>query len=307
MKKLKWIVLGLLAAIIIAVVIAFLNINSIIRKAVEVQGTASLKVPTTLKGASLSLLGGNVSLKDFAVGSPEGYKAEHMLSLGQLDVSSTWSDLRKEPIRINTINVEEPKLVLEMSGTTMNIKKFIDNLPKSDAPAPASEGEPMKLVIGKLTVKGAQVVLRPDLTAFSKLPGDISSKIKPEYNLTIPDLSIENIGNADNKQNGAAIKEVVTQLITTLAGKAADSPELPPELRSVLSGDLSNITAVLKEKGMAQAQEQLNKVTGQLKDKIGSDLGGKLNDVLKKPEGSKDDGNPVGNLLNGLKQPTTKP
>jgi hypothetical protein len=309
MKKFKWIALGLLAVIVIAVVVVFLNLNSIIRKAVEVQGTASLNAKTTLQGASLSLFGGNVALNDFAVGSPEGYKAPQMLSLGKLQVDTSWSELRQDPIRVASIDVESPRLVLEMSGMTMNIKKFIEGLPKGDTSAPTEQGEPMKLVIGKLNVRGAQVVFRPDLTALASLPGDLSSKVKPEYTLTIPDLSIENIGNANNNQNGAAIKEVVTQIVTTLAGKAAESPELPPELRSILSGDLSSITGLLKEKGMAQVQQQLDKVTGELKEKLGSDVTGKLNDLLDKPAGKDDKANPVGNLLEGLgkKQPTTKP
>ncbi len=309
MKKLKWIVLILLAVIVVAVVVVLMNLNSIIRSTVEKQSTASLKVPTTLGAASISIFSGDVSLQDYNVGSPAGYKAPQMLSLGELAVNTSWSGLRSDPLRVDTIDIDKPKLVLEMVGTDFNIKKFIDNLPKSDEPETPADGEtePLKLIIGKFTVKGASVVLRPDAAAVASLPGGIgeklASQIKPEYTLTFPDFDMENVGTADGNQNGVAVKEVVTQLITTLASKASQSPDLPEELRVVLSGDLSNVSAMLQAKGMAVAQKELGKITDDLKGKLqkelGTDVTNKVTDVLKNPT-TQDAGKAVTDLLGGL-------
>lgn len=308
MKKLKWIVLGVLAVIVIAVVVVLMNLNSIVRTTVEKQSTNSLKVPTTLGGASLSILGGDVSLKNFDVGSPQGYKAPHMLSLGGLDVNTSWSGLRSDPLKVDSIAIDKPKLVLEMSGTEFNIKRFIDNLPKADEPEtpPAGESKPLKLIIGNMKITGASVVLRPDAGAVASLPGigeKLAASIKPEYNLTFPDFDMSNIGTGEGNQNGAAVKEVVTQLITTLASKASQSPDLPEELRTVLSGDLSNVSAMLKAKGMAAAQKEISKVTdelkGKLQDKLGADVTNKVTDVLKNPT-TQDAGKAVTDILGGL-------
>src|SRR5687768_2103395 len=132
MKKLKWVVLGLLAVIVVVIVVVLMNLNSIVRRTVETQSTASLKVPATLGGASLSLLGGDVSLKDYTVGSPAGYKAPAMLSLGELAVDTSFAGLRSEPLKIDAITLDKPQLVLEMSGTNFNIKKFVDDLGPSE-------------------------------------------------------------------------------------------------------------------------------------------------------------------------------
>jgi hypothetical protein len=316
-KKLKWIVLGVLALIVVAVVIVLMNLNGIVRRTVETQSTAQLKLPTTLGGASLSILGGDVSLRDYNVGSPAGYKAPAMLSLGGLDVNTSWSGLRSEPLTVDAITIDKPTLVLEMAGTEFNVKKFVDGLPATDQESAPAGQEPMKLIIGRLDVRGATVIFRPDVGALSALPGGVADKIKAEYMLTIPDITMNQIGTAEGNQNGAAVKEVVTQLITELTSKAAQSNDLPPELRALLSGDLGNMLATLKAKGMAEARARLTKATDDLKAKLAGEVDPKLLDALKNPDAAKGAardaakdaaGKAVGDFLGGLKKDaTTKP
>ncbi|HEV7301774.1 MAG TPA: AsmA family protein [Tepidisphaeraceae bacterium] len=331
MKKMKWIALGLLALVVVVVVVVLVNLNSIVRRTVETQSTANLKVPASLESAAVSILGGDVSLRDYKVGSPTGYNAEHMLTLGALDVDTSWGGLRSDPVSINEIAIANPTLVLEMNGKNFNIKKFIENLPQTDD-APANE-EPLKLIINKLNVTGAKVLFRPDVTALAALPGGlgegVADKIKQEYVLNIPDLSMADIGTGEGNANGAAVKDVVTQLITTLAGRASESQDLPPELRMLLSGDLSSMTAMLKEKGMAEASKRIAAVTDELKTKLTNELGpqgAQVLDALKNPDTAKDAARgavesakgeakgaatrAVNDLLGGLgdkKTPTTRP
>ncbi len=312
-KKLKWIVLGILAVVVVAVVIVLVNLNSIVRRTVETQSTAQLKVPTTLGGATVSIFGGDVSLRDYNVGSPTGYKAPVMMSLGGLDVNTSWSGLRSEPLKVDAITIDKPTLVLEMAGTTFNVKKFIEGLPATDAEAAPANEEPMKLLIGKLDVRGATVIFRPDMGALSALPGGIAEKVKPEYTLTIPDIALSDIGTADGNQNGAAVKEIVTQLITELTTRAADSKDLPPELRGILSGNLNDMIASLREKGMAKLQERVTETTNELKAKLAAEVDPKLMEALNNPDAAKGAAKDAvnkaaGDFLSGLKKDaTTKP
>src|SRR5262249_23052874 len=148
-------------------------------------------------------------------------------------------------------------------------------------------------IINDLKVQGAQVIFRPDLTALSSIPGlgKNLGGLKQEYALSIPTLDLENIGNADGNANGAAIKDVVSLLVTNLAQKASESDQLPPELRDVLHLNVND----LKDLAKAKLGEELNKQLG----KIG---GGALGDVLKSsPDGKIDASKAVeqglGNLL----------
>jgi hypothetical protein len=314
----KWVLLVLLLIVLGGGAFLYINLNRIVRATVEKQSAASLNVPTKLGGANVSLFGGDVSLSDFTVGSPAGFNADRMLSLGEVNVTSSISDLRSDPVRVETIDIVRPRMVIEMKGKEFNVKKFIDSLPQDD-PTPPEEEKPMKLIINKLKVTGAEVVFRPDPSVLSAIPGlDVSKlDIKSEYNLQIPPLELNNIGTADGAQNGAAIKDVATLLVTQLAAKAAESDQIPPELRGLLSGNVSDMINVAKAKIGEEVNKQVGKITADLKEKIGGELGGQVGEILNDPNKLKQDpGKAIQEGLGGLinrqtggstTQPATKP
>ena len=314
----KWVLLALLLIIVGGGAFLYLNLNRIVRATVEKQSAASLNVPTKLGGANVSLFGGDVSLSDFTIGSPAGFNVDRMLSLGEVKVESSISDLRSDPVRLQTIDIVRPRMVIEMKGREFNVKKFIDSLPQGD-PTPPDEEKPMKLIINTLKVTGAEVVFRPDPTVLSAIPGLDASKLnlKSEYNLQIPPLELNNIGTADGAQNGAAIKDVATLLVTQLAAKAAESEQIPPELRTLLSGNVNDMLNVAKAKLGEEVNKQVGKITADLKEKLGGELGESVGQILSDPNKLKQDPGKaiqqgIGGLLNrqsdaSTTQPTTKP
>jgi hypothetical protein len=253
MKIFKWIVIVVVLLIVGVAVFVYLNIDH-------------------LDGVSLGLFSGTVDLNHLTIGSPQGFSAPEMLALGGLRVDTGGlSNLRKEPIHVSTIVIDQPKLVIEQAGGKLNFKALMDNLPSNpdqNPPAQTSEKPPVKLIIDDLSVNNAQVVVRPGI------PG-----LNQEIAIAIPSISVKNIGNADGAQNGAAIKDVVTMLITQMTAKAADSDKLPPEVKVLLSGNLDAV----KDKLTQAATGELNKVTEQLKSKIPASLpaniGGLLNNA----------------------------
>jgi len=264
MKKIiKWIVIVVLLLVIGAVAFLYINLDHIIKQVVETEGTQQLNVPTTLGGVSLQLFKGSLDLSNFAVGSPAGFPAPQMLSLGGLSVDTGGiTKLRDQPIHITSIRIDQPKLVIEQSGGKLNVKELVDGLPSQpadqSAPAPAASQQPasqsqMKLVIDDLTVADAQVVIHPGI------PG-----VQPEINLVIPAIDIKNIGNADGADNGVAVKDVVLILIKQMTAKAAESNKLPPEVAALLSGNLDavkeKLTTEAQTRAEGAAQKYLNKL-----------------------------------------------
>jgi len=314
----KWVLLVLLLIILGGGAFLYINLNRIVRATVEKQAAASLNVPTKLGGANVSLLGGDVTLSDFTVGSPAGFNVDRMLSLGEVNVESSITDLRSDPVRLQTVNIVRPRMVIEMKGKEFNVKKFIDSLPEGD-PTPPEEEKPMKLIINNLKVTGAEVVFRPDPSVLSAVPGlDVSKlNLKSEYNLQIPPLELNNIGTADGADNGAAIKDVATLLVTQLAAKAAESEQIPPELRMLLSGNVNDMLNVAKAKLGEEVNKQVGKITADLKEKLGGELGESVGQILSDPNKLKQDpGKAIQEGLGGLinrqssgstTQPTTKP
>ena len=299
---LKWVFLIILFIILGGGAFLYINLNRIVRSVVEKQSAAQLNVPTKLGGANVNIFGGDVSLNDFTVGSPEGFSADRMLSLGEVSVASSISDLRSDPVKVESINIVRPRMVIEMKGKDFNIKKFVDQLPAGET-KPADEEKPLKLAISSLKVEGAEVVFRPDAGVLSSIPGlkADSIKLKPEYNLVIPNIDLKNIGTAEGTDNGAAVKDVVTLLVTELASKATQSEDLPPELRAILGGNVNDMIAMAKGKIGEEVNKQIGKVTEDLKAKLGDQLGGSVGQILNDPNKLKEDpGRAIQEGLGGL-------
>jgi AsmA family len=272
MKKLKWIAIVIVLLVVVGIVILYASLDGIIKSVVESQGTQQLKVATTLESVNLSLLHGTLNLNNFAIASPSGFSAPQMMSLGGLAVDTGGvMQLRNKPIHIPSINIDQPKLVIEQSGGKLNFKALMDQLsptpsnapaaPASggtavspDAAAPAAAGgaeaaggaSGVRLVIDDLTMAGASVVVRPGI------PG-----LADEIDVPIPTFDVKNIGNADGNQNGAAIKDVVSTIITALVSKTGESDKVPAQVKMLLNGSLTtaNVEGAVKNEASNVVQQ----------------------------------------------------
>jgi uncharacterized protein involved in outer membrane biogenesis len=240
MKKLiLWTLILVPVLLIVVIAIVLLKLDSIAKSTIETQATASTTLTTTLNSANISLFGGNVKLADLKVGSPRGFDAPAMFELNSVGVQVSYSELRQTPIRIAEITVNGPKLIVEQKGGQLNLQAAMDQMPKS-------EPSTLRMIIGKLTVADTHVVLKPNLPM-----------LPPEIDLTLPTITLQNIGNSDNSQNGAAISEVLTQVWAAMAQKLKESDKIPVSVRPLIAGTTSD----LKAQAQAEAGKQFNAAT----------------------------------------------
>ena len=235
MKLLKlgaWIAAALVVGVVGGV---WLNLAHIVKTGVEEESTKSLHLTTTLGGASISLFGGKLGLHGLAIASPHGFSAPRMLEVVDIDVGVLYRELRNDPIHVETLNIDRPKLVIEQSGGALNFRKAMEVLPASDPNKP-----PMKLVIDTLDLREAQVVIRPGL------PGILQEIVVP-----VPALSMRNIGRGTGAHNGAAIREVAMRVMSALAEKAAESDQVPAELKALLHLNAAQLAGDLGRKLIA--------------------------------------------------------
>lgn len=261
MKRIKWIALSLVVLVIIAVVIVMLSLDSIVRSQVESQAGSSLNLPTTLAGASVSLFGQSLSLSDLQIGSPKGFSAPHMLTLGGAKVGVSISNLRKTPIGVDQITIDKPMLLIEQANGKFNFQAITDQPSK----APADGAEPVKLIIHDLAINNATVVLRPGI------PG-----LNTEMTIPIPTLHLTDIGTGDGNKNGVAIREVVMLTITALAKQASEAGNLPGDLKNLLSINADQ----LKAQVTGMVDKQIKNVTDNASKAIEKGIG----DILKQPQ-----------------------
>jgi len=256
-KIINWIVLAVVLLLILGALIVYFSINGIIKSTVQTQATNSLNLQTTLGGADLSLFGGKLSLSDLQIANPGGFSASKMFTLNGVDVGVKYGQLRDDPIHVAEIKITNPQLVIEQAGGKINVKAAMDNMPKSE-PAPSSTGkrekdQPIKLIIDDLTVSNTSVTIKP-----GNLPGLGSVK---DYTLTIPTVDLKNIGTGEGNQNGAAIKDVVKLVLKELTAKAADSPQLPPEVRQLLHMNVGEMVNEVKERVGTEVNQAVKNAT----------------------------------------------
>jgi uncharacterized protein involved in outer membrane biogenesis len=264
MKKLiKWTLIIVPIVIILVVVVVLLRLDSIVKSTVESQATASTKLDTKLSGAHLSLLGGKVALSGLQIGSPQGFSSPEMFQMQDLKVAVNYSQLRQQPIRISEIVVEGPHLTLEQKGTSVNVKAAMDQMPKS-------EPSTMRLIIDTLQINSTKVTIKTELPfAGAKA-----------FDLTLPSMTLKDIGNADGAQNGAAIKDVLQQVLAAVMEKTQQSQGIPADLNQWLNANAQGIQDQARSevnKRLQDASGTLNKTTDEARKKL--DQG--LQDLLK--------------------------
>jgi hypothetical protein len=281
LKRLKYVVLGVVLLVIVGVVGVWLYLDHIVQQAVQRQATTSLNLKTDVGGASLSLFGGKLGLSDLEIASPQGFAAPHMLTLGKADIGVSYGQLRGDPVHVASVTLDRPMLVIEQVNGEFNFKKAADNLPPGD-PKPQEDSKPLKLILDELTVKDAKVVLRPGI------PG-----LPEQIDVPVTTFTMKNVGTGDGSQNGAAVKDVVMQVITALAAQAQSSGAIPAQLRELLRGNLASVVSRL---GAEAQQRVLQAVPGE--------AGKVLSSILADPQSlTKDPGKAIsgalGNALGG--------
>jgi hypothetical protein len=258
MRALRRTVLVLVSLVAVAGAIAYVAIDGILKRTVEKQSTSSLRLTTTLNRAGLSLFGGKVNLNRLRIASPKGFSAPHMLELGDVELAVRYGQLRNDPIHVQWITLNQPRLIIEQSNGAVNFKRAMDGLPAHDNPAE----KPIHLIIDELKMQDAQVVIHPGL------PG-----VQQEITVPVPSITLKNVGSGRGSQNGAAIKEVAMVVTAALASAAAESGSLPPELKAILRLNVGQVASKLG----AEAQKQIAAA-------IPGELGNRLSKVAGDPE-----------------------
>jgi len=158
--------------------------------------------------------------------------------------------------------------------------------------------EPVKLIVDELTVKDAAVAVRAPM-----LPSELS--------ITIPTVTLKEVGTGEGNKNGVAIREVVGMAMSALAAKAAESPELAnfDALKKQLESQAKDVAAKVSR----QLSEQVDAITKDVTGEVDKALGGTgvdVNKAVKDATGGKDPGKAVekgiGDLLGGKKKEEQK-
>ena len=233
-KPFKILYFGLAVILVLFVVIAVavsLFADSALKIAVETAGTKALNVGVSVGGVDLSVLRGELDLKNIEINNPPGYEHDKFLELRQADITVDTSSLLSDTVNIKDIRLDGAKVVLEQRGISgNNLQDIIKQLPAKQEESSEPGGK--KLHIDTLEITNTQVSVK-----LLPVPGKID---------TIP-LKLDTIKMTDlGSDNELDTVTLTRKILLAIAGGIAQQGAgiLPKDMIGSLVSELTNLGAL---------------------------------------------------------------
>jgi len=224
----KYLLIGggvIVVAVIAMIILAVMNLGSIIKTATETYGPKITQTEVKLGSADISILSGSGTLKDFLLGNPKGFSMPEALSCGTIRVKVDTGSLTSDTIVIKEIYIDGPVISYEKKGSTDNFQTILANIQKtvaSDEKAAKSSsgteqksetGAEKKVVIEDFVVKNGKINLGGSLlSAF----GDQGMGID------LPDIHLTDIGKDKETTPAEAFAIVLKQMTGDVGGTVTE-------------------------------------------------------------------------------------
>lgn len=280
MKKMKKIVLGVVALVVILIVSAFVWIDHVAKVAVERGATFALGVDTSLDSMDVGVFSGSVEMAELDVANPSGFESPHFLHLGEGRVAVSLGSLMEDKVVVPELTLTGTGMNLERRAGKANYQVILDNLKKFESKEnqPAEQQEAgKKFLFEKIAIRDVrvQVDLLPVGGKLTRLP------------ITIEGIELRNVGS--DSDQGVQMAELTSILLKAILASVVDKAgDLMPadvarELSKGLDGlkGLGDTTVQVVGEVTTQAGEAANQV-GEKVDEAIKDGGKSLEEAGKK-------------------------
>jgi len=252
MKKL-WvkILLVLVALVILAVVLGFVFLDSIVKRSVETVGPAITKVEVKLAGARISPFSGSGELKGLVVGNPPEYKTPQAIKVGEVGVSVVPKSVMGDKVIVRSVKVVGPEITFEGSLSGNNLSKILENVQGTEAKTQPQTKEETKAKTRKLQVDDF-LISGGKVHVSATLLGSGKSTTVP-----LPEIHFTNLGQGPE---GITPSELVSKV-----------------LKEVTDATLKAVGAAMGDVGKQVTEDVKNLGTGTV-EQVGKSVG----DLFKK-------------------------
>lgn len=273
----KKILIGIPLLLILLVVVLYLFIDRIAKKAVEVGGTQAMGVPTSLESITLKPLQGAGSIEGLKISNPAGFETPFFMNLSKGDAAIELGSVLEDTIVLERIELDGLKAHLEKTKAGANYEVILENMKKGEEP----KKEPgKKFLVKRVVVR--DIAVRADIA----VAGEKLSSV----DLHIDEIALENVGS----ESGAGT--VTSQLTGTI-------------VKAVLTAIVEQGARVLPEvmvNGLGAGLKGLGKVGFKVVGNVTAKVGGKAVEVIggagKAVGGAvKDVGGAIGGIFGGKK------
>ena len=217
----------LVAVIVVAAVILYSSLDSLIETGVEDVGSDATLATVSLKAAKVSPTSGEGSLSDLYVGNPKGFETESAFRLGEVSVKFDVATLADDVIIIEEVVIVAPEVTYELGPDGSNIDAIERNVEAyvnaltgtsggSETPAGA-DGSGPKLIIENLYIRDGVVNVSMTVLAGKTLSAPL------------PDIHLTDIGR---EEGGASPGNVIEEVLASV-GDGISSAIAPLDLGAI--------------------------------------------------------------------------
>lgn len=241
---------GLLVALIIAALIyVSMNLNSLVKQAVEDVGPKLTQTPVKLNEVDITLSEGRLSLRGFVIENPEAFTSPSAFQFDEFTVQLKPESLTNDVVVIQDIVINGIGITAEQVGTQTNlleIKKSIDSYlpPGSPQSQEQSAGQGKRFMVERLRFADA------NLKVLTEKYG--------ERTVAVPGFEMKNIGNTEEGVTAEQLASMALKALTDRAKKAAEK-----EIQNLVTDEAK---AKVQEKLEERKQEGLDKLKGLIND-----------------------------------------
>ncbi len=264
MKKPIKITLVVLASLFILFIagigILLVSLDSIIEKSVTVFGTKMTGTKVELKDVSLSLLGADLTLKDFSVGNPSGYASTQAFDLKKLRADVERNSIFSDNIVINEIVIDGAVIAYEpqINGTSnlSDIKKNVETntgMAEKKTDTAETKSTTTETTEESTTESKQKKTVEIKLFKMTNCKVIVSSKLLNNQKITVPlpDIQLTDIGGKDKKNSSpeevfAYIYDDILMEIVKAVSSAPDAAAVKDSLKSLGSATESVVDETKK-------------------------------------------------------------
>jgi hypothetical protein len=225
MKKILIVIAVVVAVIAVGVALLFHNLNSIVAKLIEKDGTKVTQTSVRVSGVNIALRDARASIKGLSVANPGGFNAPDAFTLADITVGIDLQSVRENPIVIDEVSVQAPVVYAEVTKTgASNIEELRKRIEASTA-GTASKGEKGR--------EAKRILIKQFVLEKGRIEVDASALGVQKQTITLPEMRLTDVGGS-----GGATPEEVAKVIFTAVAQKAGSEIANSEVNRLIEGKL---------------------------------------------------------------------
>jgi hypothetical protein len=247
----------------------FTNIDSLVKTAIETNGSEATQTAVRLGKVKIDLSNGAAGFSGLSVANPKGYVFPNVFSMGEIRAGVDLKSLQEEPYIINEITVLAPQVFVEVNKDN---KTNLNDLKKRLlAGTTSSSTSQQSGTTDQGSSPGPRLIIRRVTFADGSIQARIAALENKELNLKLPSLDMTNLGGSKGATGkelaGEIIKRLTDHAIKEVKSKVIDKEVAKLKARAQAKVDAEK--AKLNTQVEAVKQEQKKKAEDKLKSLLG--------------------------------------